>query len=110
MAPLIATVSYHPVALLVGLLLGGLVLKRLYYELTTGSRRRAMIRENGCKPVVWYEHEGVLGKTLGVDVMKSMLGSSKTGTLHQESRQRNFTGRNTVMFRILRRKVIMTIE
>jgi len=110
MAPLTATVPYHPLAVLVGLLVGGFVLKRLYYELTTGSRRRAMIRENGCKPVVWYEHQGILGKMLGVDVMKALLGSSKQGTLHQESRKRNFTGRNTVKFRILRNKVIMTIE
>jgi hypothetical protein len=110
MAPLAATVSHHPVAILVGLLVGGLVLKRLFYELTTGSRLRAMIRESGCEPAVWYEHQGILGKLFGVDVMQALLGSGKKGTLHQESRTRNFTGRNTLMFRILRRKLIMTIE
>lgn len=110
MAPLTATITYHPVAFLACFVVAAFALKRLYYELTTGSRRRAMIRENGCKPVVWYEHQGVLGKLFGVDIMKALLGSAKRGTLHQESRIRNFTGRNTVMLRILRNKVIFTIE
>jgi len=110
MAPLKDIAAFHPLAVLSCLVIAGFVLKRLYYELTTGSRRRAMIREHGCKPVVWYEHQGILGKLFGVDVMKALLGSAKRGSLHQESRIRNFTGRNTVMFRILRSKFIMTIE
>jgi hypothetical protein len=110
MAPLVDIAGFHPLAVLSCLVIAGFVLKRLYYELTTGSRRRAMIREHGCKPVVFYEHRGIFGKLFGVDVMKALLGSAKRGTLHQESRIRNFTGRNTVMFRILRSKFIMTIE
>jgi hypothetical protein len=92
------------------LVIAALLLKRIYYELTTGSRRRAMIRENGCKPVVWFEHQGIMGNLFGLDVMKALLGSAKRGSLHQESRLRNFSGRNTVIFRILRNKFIMTIE
>lgn len=110
MAPLTETAAYHPLATLSCLVVAAFVLKRLYYELTTGSRRRAMIRENGCKPVVWYDHQGILGNLIGLDVMKALLGSAKRGSLNQEGRKRNFTGRNTIMFRILRDKFIMTIE
>ena len=69
-----------------------------------------MIRENGCKPPTWFNHQGILGSLFGVDVMKAFLSSAKAGRMHQDSRKRNFTGRNTVIFRILRTKVITTIE
>lgn len=111
MAPFTATtVSYHPVTILACLLIAALALKRVYYELTTGNRRRAMIRENGCQPPIWLDHQGIWGKLLGVDVMKALMSSAKVGRLHQEGRKRNFTGRNTLMFRILRQKIVMTIE
>jgi hypothetical protein len=111
MAPLEESyASYHPVTLLSCFVVAAFVVKRLHYEVTTGSRRRAMIREHGCKPVVWYEHSGLLGRLFGLDLILAMLSSAKTGTLHQESRERNFKGRNTLKVRVAFRDQLSTIE
>ncbi|KAK5458074.1 hypothetical protein LTS15_004153 [Exophiala xenobiotica] len=86
-------------------------LNRIYYELTTGARRRRMIRENGCEPVCQYPHKGIGGKLLGLDVIKAMVQSVKEGRMHEATRARNFSnGRNTVKVKVLRTKIISTIE
>ncbi|KAK5308561.1 hypothetical protein LTR99_001537 [Exophiala xenobiotica] len=86
-------------------------LNRIYYELTTGARRRRMIRENGCEPVCQYPHKGIGGKLLGLDVIRAMVQSVKEGRMHEATRARNFSnGRNTVKVKVLRTKIISTIE
>jgi len=98
-----------PTLLLVGLI-ALLALRRIHYELTTGARRRRMIRDNGCEPPVMFEHQGVLGRWLGIDVIKEVMRTAKEGTLHEHSRARNFTGRNTLELRMLLSKVVFTTE
>jgi hypothetical protein len=51
---------------LLGYLVVFFAVKRLYYELTTGAARRAVIREHGCKPVYHWRHQGILGELLGL--------------------------------------------
>jgi hypothetical protein len=76
------------------------VLRRLFYEMTTGARRRQMIKDNGCEEVVWYPHKGIMGKLYGLDVIKEMVKSGKDGHMHEATRLRNFAnGRNTVMIK-----------
>ncbi len=78
-------------------------LHRISYELTTGARRRRMIRENGCEPVSQYPHKGLGGKLLGLDVIKDMIQSGKEGRMHEATRARNFSnGRKTVKVKVLR--------
>lgn len=111
MAPLAESyAAYHPVTILACFAVAALVVKRVYYELTTGRHRRAMIREHGCKPVQWYEHKGIMGRLIGLDVIMELLSSAKTGTLHQRGRERNFKGRNTLKLRVGARDMVMTIE
>jgi cytochrome P450 len=98
-----------PTLLLVGLI-ALLALRRIHYELTTGARRRRMIRDNRCEPPVRFEHRGVLGRWLGIDVIKEVMRTAKEGTLHEHSRARNFTGRNTLELRMLLSTVVFTIE
>lgn len=75
-------------------------LQRIYYELTTGARRRRMIRDNGCREVYHYPHKGILGKLYGWDVVKEMVQSGKDGRMHEATRLRNFAnGRYTVKLR-----------
>ncbi|OAP56739.1 hypothetical protein AYL99_08851 [Fonsecaea erecta] len=86
-------------------------LHRIYYELTTGARRRRMVRDHGCEEVVWYPHEGIMGKLFGVDVIKHMVKSGREGRMHEATRLRNFSnGRNTVKVKMARNTVISTIE
>lgn len=78
-------------------------LQRIYYELTTGARRRQMIKDNGCEEVVWYPHKGILGNLYGLDVIKDMIKSGKEGRLHEASRLRNFgDGKKTVKVKLAR--------
>lgn len=94
-----------PVPLAVGAVVALLVLHRLYYEMTTGARRRRMIRENGCEDVYVYPHRGIGGRLFGLDVIKEMVASGKEGRLHEASRLRNFSnGRKTLKFKILRQR------
>jgi len=80
-------------------------LVRIYHEMTTGARRRRMIRENGCEPVYHYPHKGVGGKLLGLDVIKEMVNSVKEGRMHETTRLRNFSnGRKTLKVKILRQR------
>ncbi|KAK6373919.1 hypothetical protein LTS17_007889 [Exophiala oligosperma] len=86
-------------------------LHRIYFELTTGARRRRMIRENGCEPVYQYPHKGIGGKLLGLDVIKEMVKSGKEGRMHEATRLRNFSdGRKTLKVKVLRQRFISTIE
>lgn len=79
-----------------------LIFKRVYFELTTGARRRRMIREHGCEPCVRYENKGILGKLFGLDVIRSMMATAREGRMFEAGRLRNFAnGRKTVMNRFL---------
>lgn len=82
-----------------------LLLKRVHYELTTGARRRRMIQEHGCQPVWQYPHQGILGKTLGLDLIQSIIQAGKEERPSQATQARFFAnGRSTVQFRLLRAK------
>ena len=87
-----------------------LVIKRLYYELTTGASRRRMIKEHGCQPVWQYPHQGVLGKTLGIDLIKDVMKAGKAERPNEATRERFFkNGRTTVQFRLLRSTCMLTV-
>jgi hypothetical protein len=80
-------------------------LHRVYYELTTGARRRKMIKEHGCQPVWQYPQKGILGKTLGLDLIKEIIKAGKEERPNQAAKERFFSnGRNTVQYRLLRSK------
>ncbi|KAI1626903.1 cytochrome P450 [Exophiala viscosa] len=86
-------------------------LYKIYYELTTGARRRRMIRENGCQEVYAFPHKGIGGYLLGLDVIKEMIQSGKDGRMHEATRLRNFSnGRNTIRLKLMRFRMISTIE
>jgi hypothetical protein len=72
------------------------VLKRIYYELTTGAARRAIIKQHGCQPVYRYKHRGFFGKLLGVDVILDSMEDDKKGRAFDAARERFFRDRNTV--------------
>ena len=87
------------------------LVQRLYTELTTGARRRRMIAEHGCKPAYRYPHKGIMGKAVGLDVMKDMIKSGKEGRMGEASRIRNFSGgRYTLEQRRLLGDMVVTIE
>src|SRR5271163_3569307 len=98
-------ISLPPAMLSTPFLLVALVavfaMRRIHYELTTGARRRKMIRENGCQPVVHYQHQGILGKLFGVDVIHDLVSSARVGQMHQRTRIRNYSERSTIQFRML---------
>lgn len=104
-----AYTMFSPIFALVALLTF-LAVKRIYYELTTGAQRRKMIRDNGCEPPFHYQHEGVLGKLFGADVIRKLMASAKQGRMHSQARLRNFAVRNTIQTRILLTEIIFTIE
>lgn len=88
-----------------------LVLKRVYYELTTGATRRRIIKEHGCQPVWQYPHQGILGKTLGIDLIRDIVKAGKEERSNQRTRERFFaSGHNTVQFRLLRRKCTINCD
>ncbi len=92
-------------SLLVTALVALFALHRIYYEMTTGRRRRRMIRDNGCEEVWSYPHKGIGGKLLGLDVIREMIKSGKEGRLHEANRLRNFSGgRKTLTVKILRNR------
>ena len=75
-----------------------LLARRFYWELTTGNARRRMIQENGCQTPYAYKHEGVLGKLLGLDVMKAQVKAAKARKFLESDTQRFHleTGKRTV--------------
>jgi hypothetical protein len=88
-----------------------LVLKRVHYELTTGARRRRMIKEHGCQPAWQYPHKGILGKALGLDLIKEIVKAGKEERPNQAARERFFlNGRTTVQFHLLRTQCMMPRE
>lgn len=77
---------------------------RIFFELTTGARRRRMIKENGCEPPYYYPHKGILGRLYGWDVITEMVKSSKEGRMNEANRLRNWgRGHKTLHTRIARR-------
>lgn len=93
--------STSPLIEIVGCLVVFFTIKRIYYELTLGATRRAISKENGCKPVYHWRHEGVLGKFFGLDIIKQQLKDDKAGRTFEGVRQRFFKERNTVQIRSL---------
>lgn len=63
---------------------------RIYFELTAGAHRRRLIAEHGCKPPYKYPHKGIMGKLMGLDVVKEMMRSGREGNMHETNRKRNF--------------------
>ena len=102
--------SLYPAILLAPLAL--LFTHFLYTTIVTYTRRRNIIRENGCEPVPRYAHEGILGNLLGIDVIKAMIASAKEGRMHEENRIRNWADPNVNTLRVqsLRQETIITIE
>ena len=72
------------------------VLKRVYFELTTGASRRALIKKNGCQPVVRYPHKGLLGKLFGLDTLLEGMHDAKEGHLFRNARPKLFKNQHTV--------------
>lgn len=100
-----------PIPVVILALVAVYALHRLYYEMTTGARRRRLIRDNGCEDVYLYPHKGIMGKLYGVDVIREMVRSGKEGRMHEASRIRNWSnGRKTLKFNLAGRRVISTIE
>ncbi len=81
---------------LVGYLVVFFAIKRVYYELTIGAARRAIIREHGCEPVYHWRHQGILGKLWGLDLMQQQIKDDKLGRTFKGARERFFAERNTV--------------
>ena len=95
---------------IVGYVVVFLALKRIYYELTTGAKRRAIIKEQDCKPVYHWPHRGILGKLLGLDIIRLQLGDFKEGRSFEGVRQRFFMDRNTVQAKSMGIDIIHTAE
>lgn len=96
--------SSIPVPFVALCLVVAFALRRIYFELTTGARRRRMISENGCKEPYSYPHKGILGKLLGLDVIKELLKTGKEGRMLEASRERNFgKGHHTLRMKIIER-------
>ena len=107
MSPLLGA---PPLQILLLSILTLLVLKRAYYELTTGASRRRMIKEHGCQPTYQYPHKGILGKTLGIDLIKEIISAGKEERPNEAARQRFFmNGHNTVQFRLLRTNCMISV-
>ncbi|ERF72436.1 hypothetical protein EPUS_06065 [Endocarpon pusillum Z07020] len=95
---------------LVGYLVVFVAIKRIYYELTTGAARRAIIKENGCEPVYHWRHQGILGKLLGLDLIQQQIKDDKLGRTFEGVRQRLFAERNTVQTTSMGIELIQTAE
>lgn len=104
----------HPVLTPFNLAVLGLAiyaLHTLFFQLTTGARRRRMIAERGCKPAYYYPHKGILGRWLGLDVVKELLRTGREGRMQEGTRLRNFAnGTYTVQTRRLLSDNFITCE
>lgn len=95
------SIPHLPVPVILIAIVAIYAVQRVWYELTTGARRRQMIKDNGCEEVVWYPHKGILGKLYGLDLIREMVKSGKEGRMHEASRLRNFAnGRKTIRVRL----------
>lgn len=72
----------------VGYLVVLFAIRRVYYELTTGAARRALIKEHGCEPVYHWPHRGILGKLLGLDIIRLQMKDDAVGRTFEGTRQR----------------------
>lgn len=93
---MIFPISTLPWIDLVGYLVVFFAIKRVYYELTIGAARRAIIKEHGCEPVYHWRHRGILGKLLGLDLILQQTEDDKLGRTFEGIRQRLFAERNTI--------------
>jgi Cytochrome P450 len=89
---------------IVGYLVVLFAIKRIYYELTIGAARRAIIKEHGCEPVYHWRHQGLFGKLLGFDIIQQQLKDDKIGRTYEGTRQRYFMKRNTLQVNSLGRE------
>lgn len=100
-----------PLPLVIVAVVALFAIQRIYYELTTGARRRRMIRENGCEEIYTYPHKGIGGRLLGLDVIKDMTKAGKEGRFFEAMRFRNFKdGRNTIRIKLLRNKGVYVVK
>lgn len=94
-----AAFPFHlsPPSLLVWVVLAYL-LKRITFELTTGAKRRQIIRDNGCKaPWAWPRQN-----FLGLGLMYTIIRDAKEQKFLERSRERFLkSGRNTYFTSIL---------
>lgn len=80
----------------------------IYWQLTVGARRRAMIKEHGCQPVKKFH---VKDPIFGIDLMRLNLKALKERTLLETNYNRfKSEGVNTMTFPNLGRQIIVTTE
>jgi hypothetical protein len=100
-----------PLQILLLSILALLVFRRAYYEFTIGASRRRMIKEHGCQPTYQYPHKGMLGKMLGIDLIREIMAAGKEERPNEATRQRFFmNGHNTVQFRLLRTNCMIIVN
>ena len=79
----------------------------IYWEVTIGSKRRAMIREKGCEPPKWYP----LTDPIGFGVFRETSLAFKEHRFLELARSRfSKMGVNTYMTRLMGSDAIITIE
>jgi hypothetical protein len=71
----------------VGYLVVFLIIKRIYYELTSGAARRAIIKRHGCEPVHHWQHRA-FGKLFGLDLVQQQYKDDKAVRTCEEAIQR----------------------
>ncbi|OCT54822.1 Cytochrome P450 [Cladophialophora carrionii] len=105
------SMPHVPVAVILIAIVAVYAIQRIYYEMTTGARRRQMIKDNGCEEIPWYPHQGILGKLYGVDRIKDMVAAAKQGRMNEATRIKNFgDGKKTLRLRLASSNIISTIE
>ena len=95
------SIPHVPIPVILIAIVALYAIRRIYYELTTGARRRKTIKDNGCEEVVWYRHQGILGKLFGLDYVKAMVEAGKEGRMHEATRIRNWSdGKKTMKVKL----------
>lgn len=80
----------------------------IYWQLTTGARRRALIKEKGCQAVLQYPYKEPF---FAVDLFIKTLQAVRSRTLLELTTQRFYDlNARTIKFKLLGRPVISTIE
>ena len=96
------------------LVVGSLLISILYYvhwQLTVGSSRRRLIKENGCQPITnKAELNSSLSSLVGWKFFKEEIDAFKSHRLLENSRQRLARNGNTFHVRLLLDDIIVTIE
>jgi len=93
---------YLSLSVLLAVLAALFLVKKIHFELTTGARRRRMIKEYGCQPVYHWPHKGILGKLFGFDLIQESVKAGKEKRLVRATRQRFFLERKTVAFHLIK--------